>query len=123
MDYRTPITPQPEETHVNTDGFIGAIKVTIYGATITPQNQRGVALCTNRAIIRHDVCGGFVDILPVSPTHFAVACRHCNMHLPFPCTVTTYAEMQKWFERALTPQTPRKQRRHNARKPAMDGLT
>ncbi len=49
----------------------------------------------------HQVCGDWIDIKSISRTHNAIICRGCNMRIPIPVAIKTYAGLRVYFEKLL----------------------
>jgi len=46
----------------------------------------------------HSVCGGWVDVEPVSETHRVILCRRCRLRVVIPNEVTTFGELRAFFK-------------------------
>ena len=49
----------------------------------------------------HSICNGWIDIKRISSTHNAIVCRECNMRIPIPKAVKTFAGLRDYFAKAL----------------------
>lgn len=49
------------------------------------------------SICRHSVCYGIVDATPVSTTHYALACRSCDLRLVIPNKIDTHKKLKKYL--------------------------
>lgn len=47
----------------------------------------------------HVICGGFVDLKPVSDTHSAIICRNCHLRLVIPNSIQTYGDLRWHFRK------------------------
>jgi hypothetical protein len=51
---------------------------------------------------QHGVCKGFLEIKPVSETHFAIVCNDCHLRIVVPNTVKTFGQLRRHFRRFNT---------------------
>lgn len=46
----------------------------------------------------HRVCGGYVDVTPVSPSHYVLRCRHCGLRVAIPNEIDMYKKLKKYVK-------------------------
>ncbi|MFC1639077.1 hypothetical protein ACFL26_02295 [Patescibacteria group bacterium] len=68
-----------------------------YGERLMVRGDGGQRELKRIGYLIHVICGGCVDRSDISETHFALACRSCNLRLVVPRTVTTVDELERHF--------------------------
>ena len=46
----------------------------------------------------HDICGGYLDLKPVSSCFNAIICRNCHLRVVIPKNIKTYKELREFFK-------------------------
>lgn len=49
----------------------------------------------------HHVCGGFIDLWPVSSDKNAIVCRQCKLRVVVPGTLETWGDLRNHFRNIL----------------------
>lgn len=49
----------------------------------------------------HEVCDGYIGLIPTSHTHSVLLCLVCHLRIAVPNTVTTYAQLRAFLQKEL----------------------
>jgi len=47
---------------------------------------------------QHSVCGGVVDVQPVSLSHYVLVCGRCKLRVVIPNEINTYRKLKKYVK-------------------------
>lgn len=74
--------------------------VTKYGEKVSFQLDLNLGEDTSVdfSLHQHKVCCGFVDVKPVSSSHYALVCRACRLRVVIPNEFNTYKKLRGYLK-------------------------
>jgi len=68
---------------------------------VNKETGEGIKLTSTKKLYSHigyhSMCGGSLDIRPISTSHQAINCRSCNLRIVIPMSVKTPEELKEYM--------------------------